>query len=64
MPKLNRVKDKRDFRDFLYHEHFRAKPHRLPKTVDLFTRVPEILDQGEWGSCTKHLCSLNMHLMQ
>jgi C1A family cysteine protease len=58
---LNRKKDKRDHRDLMYHAHFRpqetgkkkAAP-ALPKKIDLFSQVPAILNQGQFGSCTAH----------
>src|ERR1019366_8122542 len=50
MKKLNRKKDKRDFRDKLYV----SSTSELPVSVDLFPNVPMILDQGDEGSCTAH----------
>ena len=51
---FNHKRDTPDSRDFLLEKHFKFKSFNLPKWVDLRRNsgCPEILHQGQLGSCT------------
>ena len=57
---LNLKRDENDYRDYKFHKLVPIKPKiELPKTFNLsiYTSLPEILDQGDLGSCTANAAS-------
>jgi len=56
---FNHIKQKIDTRDLNYSKIQKVKSTSLPSKVDLRTTkyVPEIIDQGQLGSCTANATS-------
>lgn len=49
---LNWSPSPKDERDLKFNEYFKVLPKiKLPSTIDLSTKIPEVWDQGEIGAC-------------